>query len=219
MKKNQKRTIVATSIAALTIGCASFGVLSAANSEPFTLPTDLQEGVAVASENPVTQESVKTDQFDNVAKKPGEAAGLVDEESQETLFSISVKNIRTSQGCPSRVPEMNLTPERKTFLILDVEATMSAKVGSTVEDAKDNELYMPLIAEAFSVSDKSGNIERNVSSQSAWGCFDESLLIPAVVNAGESVHGKVVLDTSHISGKVVYDPENNGGWSWPIGTN
>lgn len=76
---------------------------------------------------------------------------------------------------------------------------------------------MPLVAEAFSVTSAGGTVERNLTSETAWGCFEDSVLLPPVVNPGQSVTGKVVLDVDAPAGRVAYDPENNGGWSWPYG--
>ncbi len=45
----------------------------------------------------------------------------------------------------------------------------------------------------------------------------DSELAPSFLNPGEKAKGKIVLDVAASNGKVVYDPEGNGGWSWPFG--
>lgn len=173
----------------------------------------LEQGLDAANINPITDEKVATDQFDNVLKEVGEVAGLVDEKTDKPVFTISVNKVSVSKTCPSRIPDMNFSPENGFFLILDIDASADEELATRTGSTK-SEAYMPLIAEAFSVTGAGGTIERNVTSQAAWSCFDDSQLVPAIVNPGENVMGKLVLDVSNSTGTVAYDPENNGGWSW-----
>lgn len=216
MKKQGKiATLVISVVAALGITAWALTGAGAANSEEFRLSDDLAAGTSVATADPGTGEKVKTDKFDNVRKKPGEKAGLVDEETNKSYFTIEVTGSTLAASCAPRVGNTPLKPTRTSFLVLDVKATLAADVGRKV--AGGGELFMPLVAEAFSVTTASGTPDRNVTSESAWGCLDEKVLLPAVVNPGQSVRGKVVLDVATRQGQVAYDPDDNGGWSWPFG--
>lgn len=213
--KNQGKIISGVLFGVAVAGLAAGGI-GAAHSNEFKLSEDLLAGPAAALANPSTGTEVKTDRFDNVQKKAGEKAGLVDEGTDKSYFTIEVTNPRLKDRCESRVGGQQLRPTRTTFLVLDVKATLAASVAQRIEGSPQD-LFMPLVAETFSVTTSGGSPERNVTSETAWGCFDDSVLLPPVVNPGQSVSGKVVLDVDALQGKVAYDPEGNGGWSWPYG--
>lgn len=217
MKKKNKIITGAVSLAAVVgIAASALTMAGAANSDEWAIPAELEAGAPIAQENPSTGEDVKIDRFDNVQKDEGEKAGLVDESSNKSYFTIEVSNPTLLDQCPSRVDSTKLKPTRSKFLVLDVKATLANKVSDKVSGTTE-ELFMPLIAEAWSITGSTGAINRNVTSETAWGCYTDAELLPALVNPGQTVSGKVVLDVDEIKGKVAYDPENNGGWSWPFG--
>lgn len=217
MRKQRKIVITAISgVAALSIGASLIIGGSAATGGVWQLPAELQQGLDTAAENPATGAKVTTDKFDNVQKKTGEQAGLVDETTKKTYFTVKIAKSQLLNSCPDRMGGPNLKPERSKFLVLDIEASLEDNVASKVGGSK-SELYMPLLAEAFSVVDAKGGIDRSVASDAAWGCYKDSQLAPAIINPGENVRGKIVLDIAANKGKVAYDPEDNGGWSWPFG--
>lgn len=215
MKKNVKIISGITAVAALSIG--ALAIAGTANSKEWKLPTELEAGVATASANPTTGAEIRIDKHDNVQKKPGEKAGLIDETTNRSYFTIEISNTQLLDQCPARVGDIKLKPTRSKFLVLDVKASMAKDIPQKVASGPD-EIFMPLIAEAFSVTSPNGKIDRKVASEMSWGCFDDSVLLPAVLNPGESVKGKVVLDVGTTRGTVAFDPENNGGWSWPFGS-
>ena len=217
MKKQGKIiTGVVSGAAVAALVAWGIGFAGAANSNEWELPGELVAGPAIAEANPSTGTEVKTDRFDNVQKKVGEKAGLVDEKTNKSYFTIEVTKTQLLSQCTSRVGNQQLRPTRSRFLVLDVKATLASSVSEQV-GGSTKDLFMPLVAEAFSVTTSSGAPDRNVTSETAWGCFDDSVLLPPVVNPGQSVKGKVVLDVDALKGKVAYDPEDNGGWSWPYG--
>ncbi|WP_152426137.1 hypothetical protein [Paeniglutamicibacter gangotriensis] len=163
-----------------------------------------------------TGTTVKTDAHKNVQKKVGEKAGLIDEKTKENYFTIEVTNATLASECTPRVGSAPLAPTRSIFLILDINATLAADVADKV-GGDPEESYMPLVAETFSVATEQGTPDRNVTSETAWGCFDDSVLLPPVVNPGQTVTGKLVLAVEVTQGRVAYDPQENGGWSWPYG--
>ncbi|OIH83808.1 hypothetical protein BLJ79_13980 [Arthrobacter sp. UCD-GKA] len=216
--KKQGKIITGVVSSAAVVGLVAWGIgfAGAASSNEWKLPGDLVAGPAIAEANPSTGTAVKTDRFDNVQKKIGEKAGLIDEQTNKSYFTIEVTKTQLLSRCTSRVGNQQLAPTRSRFLVLDVKATLAASVSEQV-GGSTQDLFMPLVAEAFSVTTSSGTPDRNVTSETAWGCFDDSVLLPPVVNPGQSVTGKVVLDVDATKGKVAYDPEDNGGWSWPYG--
>lgn len=123
----------------------------------------------------------------------------MDEKTKKTYFTVKVAKSQLLESCPDRMGGPNLKPERSKFLVLDIEAS---KVGGSKSD-----LYMPLLAEAFSVVDAKCGINRSAASDAAWGCRKDSQLAPAIINPGEKVPGKIVLDIAANKGKVAYDPE------------
>lgn len=208
--KTKRSLVVAGSAAVVLAGSLTIGALAASST---TTPALEEEGPAALTIDPTDGTHVTTDGLDNVEKKMGEAAVLADD-SGNSAFSIKVTKATTADTCLARVGDMQLTPEKGTFLILDIEATMSPGAARAV-GSKAEDLFMPLAPQAFSVMGSSGVIEREVASESAWGCLADKDLAPAALSPGQKVSGKVVLDVPHGSGTVVYDPIDNGGWSWP----
>jgi hypothetical protein len=47
-------------------------------------------------------------------------------------------------------------------------------------------------------------------------CVPESEMLPSAIGPGQSVRGKVILDSPHSSGSLVYSPIDvaPGGWEW-----
>lgn len=217
MKTRGKIVTGAASIAAVAGFAAwSFGYATTATIDPPEPPADVSAGPAIAESNPSTGDKVKTDEFDNVDKAPGEQGGLIDEETKTSYFTIEVTSSTLLSECEPRVGDGKLQPTRTAFLVLDISASLADSVAEKA-GGTPGDLFMPLVAEAFSVTTASGASDRDITSETAWGCFDDGQLLPPVVNPGQSVSGKVVLDVKSVQGKVAYDPEGNGGWSWPYG--
>lgn len=206
----KRSALAATCAAVLVSGSLAFTAVSA-NSDKSPAPQE--EGPTVLAVDPSDGTRVTTDALDNVEKKVGEAAVLADD-SGKRLFSIEVEHITRTSNCPARVGSFTMKPDRKTFLVLDVVATMDQRITDEVDLAKDD-VFMPLVAQAFSVMGTNGVIDREVASEASWGCYADDVLAPAMITPGQKVHGKIVLDVPYSSGTVVYDPNNNGGWSWP----
>lgn len=212
-KKTRITLLSAACVAAVGIG---FGV-PVANGSMFQLPAGLQAGPDKAAQDPITGKKVETDRHDNVAKKQGETAGLVDENGGKKYFTFEVLSTQAVSSCTPRVGGGKLKPENGYFLIVDVKANMAAGITAKV-DGSPSDIFMPVIAEAFSVASPAGKLQRDVGSAAAFGCLAEEDLAPPMISPGESLRGKVVLDVPFDSGRVVYDPEENGGWSWPFGS-
>lgn len=109
----------------------------------------------------------------------------MDEKTKKTYFTVKVAKSQLLESCPDRMGGPNLKPERSKFLVLDIEAS---KVGGSKSD-----LYMPLLAEAFSVVDAKCGINRSAASDAAWGCRKDSQLAPAIINPGRTYAARSCL--------------------------
>lgn len=207
---NTKRSLLIAGGAVILAGSVALGTVAAHSTKA---PELEQHGPEALTMDPSSGADVTTDRLDNVEKDVGDAAVLAAEDGKK-LFTLEVGKITVARDCPARVGNFRLAPENGTFLILDVEARLDRDISKEVSGSAD-ELFMPLVSQAFSVTGPQGVIEREVASESAWGCLGDDLLAPALVNPGQKVSGKIVLDVPYQTGTVVYDPNNNGGWSWP----
>ena len=179
-------------------------------------PTQLQASADTAMATPTPDASVTTDRFGNIQKQLGEEAGLVDEKTNESYFTFEVVTARLLDSCPSRMGGPELRPTRSHFLVLEVKTELKKQAGEKAGGSSE-ELFMPLVTEAFSVIDADGRGDGDVSSDKAWECYEDSELAPSFLNPGEKAMGNIVLDVAAPKGRVVYDPESKGGWSWPFG--
>lgn len=205
-----QRTLIAAGAVALLVGSVGMGAF-AANSA--TAPESQQQGPPPLAAEPGTGAVVETDTHDNVVKDTGDAAVLVDD-SGKRQFTLEVTKSTLVRDCPARVGNFQLQSEKGRFLVLDVKATLARSVTGEVPGSTQD-IFMPLVAQAFAAVNDAGVIDREVATETAWGCYRDDQLAPALVNPGQRVSGKVVLDVPYGSGTVVYDPDNNGGWSWP----
>ncbi len=111
-----------------------------------------------ATANPTPEASVKADGFDNVQKQLGEEAGLIDEKTRKSYFTFEVATAQLLDSCPSRMGGPKLRPTRSHFLVLDVETELKEQVGEKT-GGNPEELFMPLVTDAFSVIDADGKID------------------------------------------------------------
>ncbi len=153
----------------------------------------------VAEPSPTTGESPKVDGFDNIQKQLGEEAGLVDEKTKKTYFTFEITQARLRDSCPSRMGGPDLRPTRSHFLVLDVETELERTVGEKTGGSSED-LFMPLVTEAFAVIDAEGKIDEAVSSDTAWECYQDSELAPSFLNPGQKAKGKIVLDVAASQG-------------------
>ncbi|PFG38715.1 hypothetical protein ATJ97_1201 [Georgenia soli] len=149
----------------------------------------------------------------HVVKEIGDGAELSAAGSAATLFELTVLDVDVSRTCPGR--GVTPVPEHGHFVTVDLRAHMAAQMAHEVPPGTDT--FLPLMPEAFQIVGPDGTVQDTVVSGSAWACFDDDALAPPFVEPGESVAGKVVLDSRTASGTVVYDPDGTGGWEWPFG--
>ncbi len=170
----------------------------------------------MAQANPQDGTPVRVDRDDNVVKTAGEAGGLVDDAGTE-VFTVEVESVTAHETCPARVGDRELTSLNGAFLYVGVRAELRETVEQSV-DAAPEELFLPLVTEAFTVTGPDGTVHDVVSSEMSWGCLTDDELLPPVINPGQTLEGIVVLDAPVTEGTVNYDPDRTGGWSWAFET-
>lgn len=156
-------------------------------------------------------EQVETNDLGDVVKDPGEEAQLVDADTGTVVFDIAVDQVRVLPDCPGRTDE-TITPENGHFVVFDVTAAMASST-SDLADNGDQDVFMPLLAEAFQVLDADGEVAGGGTAAS-WLCFEPDELLQAFVGPGEDASGLVVLDSAVEHGAIRYAPDNQVGWTW-----
>jgi hypothetical protein len=149
----------------------------------------------------------------DVHKDLGEPAGLTLAGSGDVHFEVVVRSITAQRSCAGR--GVAATPVHGTFLVVDLTASMPSDVMDVV--GAGPEVLMPLGAEAFLVVGPDGAAHHATLTQASWSCLDESDLAAPFVGPGETVSGKVVLDSPVERGRLVYAPTGDVGWSWGFG--
>lgn len=174
-------------------------------------PTDADPGTAeapapdlpAAAEEPAGDRVVVSERG-NVVKAVGEPAGLTGPDGVPA-FELTVTGIAVAGSCPGR--GVSVPPENGHFVVVDVLAAVAEGRGG----------FMPLGAETFGVVGPDGVTEAGTATTASWGCFEMSQLLPPFVGPGERGAGKVVLDTAHTSGTLVYRPLVADWWEWEFG--
>jgi len=179
---------------------------------PLPSPAD---GLAVAPSAPAGTGAgpAQVSERGHVRKDIGEPGGLTDATDGGVLFEISVDAAQISPTCPGR--GVDVTPANGHFLVLDVTASLSADAADGADPAQD--VFMPLVAEAFDVVGPGGGLQETTVTDASWACFDDDDLLPPFLEPGGTVSGKVVLDSASDSGVVVYAPGGEAGWEWEFG--
>ena len=196
----------------LALGVAT--LLSAATSTADTpnAPTSSADGLAVATTAPegTAAAAPEVSERGHVHKDLGEPGGLTDAADGGVIFEISVDSVTVSTTCPGR--GVDVAPVNGHFLVLDVAASLSADAADGAAAGED--VFMPLVAEAFDVVAPGGTLQETTVTDASWACFDDGELLPPFLEPGGSVSGKVVLDSASDSGVVVYAPDGEAGWEW-----
>lgn len=153
----------------------------------------------------------------NVIKRIGESASLLEASGgaeQSEAFQLTVHEATTASSCPGRLGR-DMAPESGAFLVLDVEVRMAEGIMASLGEVADEDVLLPLGAEAFVAYDRDGVALAESASASAWACFaDEELLAPFIA-PGEVYRGLVVLDARDAA-SVAYQPGGAAGWEWSL---
>lgn len=124
-------------------------------------------------------------------------------------LDLTVHGLEVITECPGRGAPVQ-APSQGFFLVLDVTADFEAD--GTATPAPD--AFAPLGAEAFGIASPDGTVQEVTSTEASWACFEDDELLPPFVGVGESVSGKVVLDSASEHGAVFYVPEGAVGVEW-----
>ncbi|MGN0127441.1 hypothetical protein [Glutamicibacter soli] len=213
MKRNAK-IVLGTAAVAVAAGGIVAGSLIGANRDAQAGGTsqDQQLNLAdVATTDPQSGAKVLVDAESQVVKELGEPGKLTVDGTTKPSFEITVKDVKVMNSCTLRGSGEKIKPENGYFLLVDAEAWLD----SSAEKYVDEEIaLMPLDASVFGTSaGLNQSVDRNVATVAAFSC-DVKDAMDIAVGAGDRVKGKIMLDSPHRSGQVVYDPEGTGGWTW-----
>lgn len=147
-----------------------------------------------------------TDAAGNVMKALGESAELYNPSTGGTAFTVRVTGAEILADCPG---EFARPPINGSFVVLDVEVSMA------LEGANFDDLVLTGPA-MWSILD-GDQTATMLESDAGWTCYETQERLPYTVAPGETFSGKVVLDTSLTTGRVVFRPTTTAGWSWPLG--
>lgn len=143
----------------------------------------------------------------------GTPVGLSNED--ESIFSLTVDSIEHADTCPSRLdPADEVSPEKTSFLVVDMTATMAADFEDHIDEGE--ETFLVLAADAFYLTDENGVIEEEVITVASYECFSIEELVNPAINPGQETSGVIALDTDLEHGYLVYNPwgVDGSGWRW-----
>lgn len=125
-----------------------------------------------------------------------------------TLFLV-VRDIEVTTSCPGRAVPIQ-EPVFGYFVVVDLVARLDNHAATTGPDVP----YEVLGAERFRVAGPDGTFQEVSSTDASWACLEDDELAPPFVDAGESVTGKVVLDSASDHGIIVFDSGDPPRLSW-----
>lgn len=173
-----------------------------------TVQRELQD---VAPTDPATGAKVYVDSEAQVVKDLGETGKLTVDGQKKPSFGISVNAVQVQDSCTLRGGTRKITPENGYFLVVDAEAWLAASAADYVQQEI---ALMPLDTSAFGVSAGINQpVTYGLNSMAAYSCAVTDAMDIAV-GAGDRISGKIILDSPHRSGQIVYDPDRTGGWTW-----
>lgn len=149
----------------------------------------------------------------NVAATVGDPVEAPVGEGSPILLSLTVDEVRVLQSCSGRA-EPTQRPDFGQFVVLEVTAVLQASGTEPSDLPPDARTYAGLGAERFRIFDTEGAVQEITSTDASWACFEDSELLPAFVDVGQTVSGYVVLDSASPHGAVVFSPDDAAGWEW-----
>lgn len=214
------RGVVAALCAPVVAGLVVIGVGAA-----YATPDDPQpSGVmrdARAPEPDVAQaapagsgvETIELTELGHVSKEFDEPAGLSLAGSPGIHFQLTVRGVTPTQSCVGR--GVDVEPVHGWFLVVDLTVSVPDAVVDLVDPGLPT--FMPLGADVFTIIGPDGQVQPEALTQASWACLGDHELAAPFVGPGETVSGKVVLDSAHPSGELVYVPTGAQGWAWEFG--
>lgn len=117
-------------------------------------------------------------------------------------LELVLEDVEVATTCPGRATPTQ-APAFGHFVILHVTAAFSGD-GS----------YAPISAEMFSLATSEGAGQVVSSTDASWACLEDDELLPPFVDEGDSVTGRIVLDSRTDHGRVTYGPLEDSDWFW-----
>lgn len=183
----------------------------AATEDAATEDTADEEESTPAGEDAEEQDTVDSEKSDrgNIVKQIGEVAAVApDGEAGEPLVEFVVTDIETDAECSSEYAQ---EPANGNYIVISMEVTTSPKL------ADEEFLTSWGISEhEFQVFGEDGKRE-NDSVGNAFMCLSDNERLPYDIGPGQTVEGKLALDSAHDTGVVAYVPALlQAGWEWEL---
>lgn len=179
-------------------------------SNPAPTTEDVAEETAKATDDGNASEydfgESETNARGNLVKDVGQWAGMTLPNGDFTTV-FRVTDIEVDVACTSPYAQ----PAKNGHFV-----ALTFEVHTMPELAEDPFGQVIISSHGFSVFDEESKRE-NDSVGNAFGCLNESEVLPQTIGPGEEVKGKIVLDTSVESGSITLNGLNmgvDGAWAW-----
>lgn len=204
------RALAAAGVVAAILGAATLAGCASSTQGPTTEPSS--SASAGQSTSGGTGDVVEPGEPVEVAVDGGTLRLVLD--------SVELATSCPGRGVPTQVPSFAY------FLVLEVTATLEgdATAADGAATAAGGEtagggvtpaaLYASLGAEMFRIAAPDGTLQTISTTAESWECYPDAELLPAFVDGGETVSGKVVLDAMTEHGTVSYAPRGESDWHW-----
>jgi hypothetical protein len=189
--------LVAVALSTVLGGCAGAGDIDAPSGQttaPSTEPAGDRFGPVEVSED------------GNLLKDIGVLAAIVDERNGVSRVEFTVDAIEVDPGCGAAAEPAQYGHFVVVTITVSTAATMSENDGPA-EITFDPSMWQ--------VIGPDGATEDSSWTEAGFSCQGEAELLPVSIGPGENHTGKIVLDTAHATGALVYAPfVDAGGWEW-----
>lgn len=146
----------------------------------------------------------------NLIKKIGETASVATEGGEgDVLVEFAITDVATNADCTNEYAD---EPANGNFVVVTIEATTMPELAE--QEYMTSWGFNPY---DFHIVGDDGKRE-NDSTGTAYSCLSESESLPFEIGPGQTVEGKVALDSAYEKGVLVYVPGSVGaGWEWEFG--
>ncbi|MBB5791584.1 hypothetical protein [Jiangella mangrovi] len=193
MRRHRTIAALVAALAMVLGGCAGAASIGA-GADRTTAPEDDRFGAMVVSER------------GNLIKDIGVLAAIVDERNGVSRVEFTVDAIEVDPGCATDAgPALN-----GHFVVVTITVSTAATMSEN-----DGPAEISFDPSMWWIIGPDGAAEESSSSEAAFSCLGEAELLPVGLGPGENHTGKIVLDTAHATGTILYAPfVEPGGWEW-----